>query len=788
MRSLSVIKSLPFAAFCLAVGSLVIAAPPAAAAKTSAAAGNGAAGSPGAGSADGGQTVTFDGVSVRVPAAWPVVNLARRPGACPRLDVHAVYVGTPGPASDCPADLAGRTTAVQLEPASPASPDLRRATRHTVIGGRAGLTNTDAGVTHQLIDIVPSARVEVSVSYGASAAAARSVEKSIRVTGPAAATPLPRPAAVVPAAAQGVVTGPGFDTCAAPSAATMKNWLASPYRSVGVYIGGVNRACGQANLTAAWIRAIQAEGWHYFPLYVGLQAPCVAGFGDATISTASAAAQGTAAAADAVNQAAGLGIPAGTPLIFDMEAYSGGCGTAVTTFLSAWDRELHAKGYTAGVYESFSNIGDLTKASGQMTEPDVIHYADWDGHATTSSSYMPAAMWTSHQRIHQYQGGHNETWGGATVNIDNDQLDAALGGTSIAPAPPTSPAPPAQPAYRPAFRIATALNSNGTAEWFARAANGTVQHDYQHPIGSAAWWGTRAVGDSPAGLAGNPAVAVNPGGTLTLFARTSAGQVVHAWQQAGAPNDWQWGGAVGTGPAGKVTSDPGAVQAPDGDVIVLAATASGQVLTTRQSAPGANTSWTAWTAIGGDCASAPVPFVTAGKTLEAFCVTASGALDVAVLGSAGWGSWSAAGSGPAGLTGTPAVVAGPGGQTEVFATAGGKLAVATQGATTGAWTWGTSPAGSTGVRNSPAAVAWPGGGVAVLARQSSAKLGYAIQSATGTWSAWTTIGGHVLGSPAAWVNTGGVPEVAFLDQQLQVAVSTYGSGTWAPFTELGGGF
>jgi hypothetical protein len=50
------------------------------------------------------------------------------------------------------------------------------------------------------------------------------------------------------------------------------------------------------------------------------------------------------------------------------------------------------------------------------------------------------------------------------------------------------------------------------------------------------------------------------------------------------------------------------------------------------------------------------------------------------------------------------------------------------------------------------------------------------------------IGGHVLGSPAAWVNSGGAPEVAILDQQLKLAVSTYSGAAWAPWTELGGGF
>jgi hypothetical protein len=750
----------------------VIAAPPASAARTGVADASAAART----------TVSLDGVSVTVPASWPVVNLARQPAACPRLDVHAVYLGTPGPDPDCPATLAGRTTAVQLEPATAASPDLRLATRHADIDGRAVLANIDAAVTHQLIDIVPSARVEVSVSYGASGAAARSVQKSIRVSGPAAADALAAPAAVAPAAAQGVVSGPGFDTCAAPSAGTMKDWLASPYRSVGIYIGGVNRACAQSSLTAAWIQGIQAEGWHYFPLYVGLQAPCVAGLRVATISAGNAAAQGTAAANDAVTQAAGLGIPAGTPLIFDMEAYRGGCGAAVTTFLSAWDKELHAKGYPAGVYESYSNVGDLTAAAGQMTEPDVIHYADWDGHATTASSYMPATMWTGHQRIHQYRGGHSESWGGATLDIDNDQLNVALGGTGLAPEPPARPA-------RPAFRIATAMNSNGTAEWFATAATGTVQHDYQHPVGSATWWGIRAVGDSPAGLAGNPAVAADPGGALTLFARNTAGRIEHAWQQDGAPNDWAWGGAAGAGTPAKLTSDPGAVAAPDGDVIVFAATASGAVLTTRQTSPGANTSWTSWTAIGGDCAGAPVPFVTGGKKLQVFCVTRAGALDVATLGASGWGSWVAAGAGPAGMTGTPAVIAGPDGQTEVLVTAAGKLACAWASAATGVWSWGTSPAGPAGVRNSPAAAAWPGGGVAVFARQANGQLGYAVQaSVAGSWSAWTVIGGHVLGSPAAWVNAGSIPEVAILNPRLQIAVSTYANGMWTPFTELGGGF
>jgi hypothetical protein len=714
-----------------------------------------------------------------------VLNLTRHPSACPRLDVHAVYIGRPGPAPLCPADLAGKATAVQLQAASPDSPDLRQATRATVIGGKPARTNADAAQTHTIIDVLPSAGIEVSLSYGGSPAQARSIEKSITISGQAHAVRLAVPGVIRPAAAQGVVTGKGFDTCAAPSAATMKDWLASPYRAVGIYIGGVNRACAQANLTPGWIRAVQAQGWHYFPLYVGLQAPCVAGFGDETIKAASATAQGKAAADDAVVQAGDLGIPAGTPIIYDMEAYGSGCSSAVTTFLSAWDAELHAKGYTAGIYESYGNIADLVGAAKQITEPDIIHYADWDGHATTASPYMPATMWTHDQRIHQYAGGNDETFDGATLDIDNDELDVALSGGSTGGGGGGGGGGSGGTQYRPGFRIAVALNSNGSAEWFAGAANGTVRHNYQYPVNTAGWSQTRAVGNSPSDLTGNPAVAVNPDGTLTLFARTTAGQVVHAWQQPGAPNGWHWGGAAGSGSLpGTPASGPAAIAAPGGAVAVFVTLGSGAVATSSQNSPGANSSWSAWTSLAGNCSGAVAPLVS-GRTLTVFCTTSGDTLARDVLGADGWGGWQQLPAGPARLAGVPAAVTGPGGQPEVFARTGtGTLASATQAAG-GSWTWGTVSGAK--IRRSPAAVAWPGGGVAVLAQQPSGHLGYAVQSASGGWSSWTTLRQRLLGSPAAWVNASGSPEVAVLTPGLQVAVSTY-AADWSAWKALGGGY
>jgi len=374
-----------------------------------------------------------------------VLNLSRHPAACPRLDIRAVYLGSPGPHPSCPAGAVGRAEAVWIRRVRPAGPEAREATAATTIAGQPGWTSPGSLVQNPVTtDVLPRAGAEISIYNGGDLALARRIRATIRVRSAAGSRrgaragrpavlggPLPRPAR---APAQALYVGGGFDTCAAPTATVMTHWLASPYRAVGIYIGGINRACAQANLTAGWITAIQRQGWHYFPFYAGLQATCVQAGGDATINPKKAAAQGKAAAMDAASQAENLGIPHGTPIIYDMEAYAG-CGTQVVTFLSAWDSELKALHYQAAVYESFSNIGDLVKAAATMTEPDVIHYADWDGKATTRSSYMPASMWTKHQRIHQYQGGHNERWGGVTVDIDNDQLDTVLGGAGAAAGP-----------------------------------------------------------------------------------------------------------------------------------------------------------------------------------------------------------------------------------------------------------------------------------------------------------------------------------------------------------------
>jgi len=324
------------------------------------------------------RTVDFDGQAVAVPHGWPVYRLAEHPHMCVRLDRRAVYLGTPGASQRCPSDAIGRRRAILVDP-----------------GARV------------------RARAQASSGVGTPASGTAGAE---------------------------VFTGLGFDACAAPSSRAMASWATSPYRGIGVYIGGANRACSQPNLTTTWVGEQVAAGWHLIPTYVGLQAPTSSCTSCAKIGSSKATAQGTEAASDAAAKAQSVGIGPGSPIYFDMEAYTrtSSATAATLAFLSAWTVRLHSLGYTSGAYSSSSSgIADLAHAVGSAyTLPDDIWSANWNGARNTLDPYLPSTAWASHQRIHQYRGGHNETYGLFTIDIDNDYVDGATVGTRTRPALP----------------------------------------------------------------------------------------------------------------------------------------------------------------------------------------------------------------------------------------------------------------------------------------------------------------------------------------------------------------
>lgn len=231
----------------------------------------------------------------------------------------------------------------------------------------------------------------------------------------------------------GIFTGQAFDACTAPSSATMATWKkSSPYRAIGIYIGGVDRGCAQPNLTAAWVKTQVQAGWHLIPIYVGPQASCTGATTKKTlISNAAGASTGAASAQDAVNQAKSLGLTLGSTVVYDMEAYAttdATCRAGVLSFLSAWSAKLHYLGYFSGFYSSIGSGGADQVANygaAGYVRPDYIDFARWDSVSTTTDVAIPASYWPGHRRMKQYRGGHTETYGGVTINIDTNYVDYA---------------------------------------------------------------------------------------------------------------------------------------------------------------------------------------------------------------------------------------------------------------------------------------------------------------------------------------------------------------------------
>jgi hypothetical protein len=239
-------------------------------------------------------------------------------------------------------------------------------------------------------------------------------------------------------------TGYGFDACTAPSSRSMRAWReSSPFEAIGVYIGGRNRACTQPSLTTTWVREQVSAGWHLIPTYVGLQAPTSSCSTCAKLDSSFAAGEARLEAEDAVADAEAIGIAPGSPIYHDMESYTRTpSATASTmTFLAAWTTRLHELGYASGVYSSSgSGIADLASRWGTSFEsPDDLWIADWNGRADTEEPGVSEDAWPDHQRIHQYRGGHDETWGGVRINIDSDYVDAMTVGASAGVGRPLPP-------------------------------------------------------------------------------------------------------------------------------------------------------------------------------------------------------------------------------------------------------------------------------------------------------------------------------------------------------------
>jgi len=275
----------------------------------------------------------------------------------------------------------------------------------------------------------------------------------------AAATVLATLSTAAPATAANPVTpgnftGHGFDQCLAPTQSAMNSWLKdSPFLAAGIYIAGDSRGCrSQPNLTPSWVGTQLRKGWRLLPITLGPQASCHPSFprySDDTVINPRPGSNGSYPRArkqarhwadETVEEARRLGIVMRSTLWYDLEGFDTGntrCRESSLAFLSAWTTRLHALDYVSGVYSSAgSGIKMLDDARvdrpDRFTLPDRIWIARWDGVANTRTDYIRNDGWLPGGRMKQYRGGHTETWGGVSINIDSNWLD--LGKGSHAPA------------------------------------------------------------------------------------------------------------------------------------------------------------------------------------------------------------------------------------------------------------------------------------------------------------------------------------------------------------------
>ncbi len=357
-------------------------------------------------------------------------------------------------------------------------------------------------------------------------------------------------------ATPGDFTGYGFDQCVAPTQSAMDAWWKkSPFTAVGIYISGDSRACRtQPNLSPTWVATQVARGWRLLPIALGPQASCQPRFprykDDFKISPnptggyATAAAQGAAEADKNAADAATYGIGAGSTIWYDLEGFNlqdTHCRESALVFTSAWVTRIKALGYIAGFYSS-AQLGHQDARRRPPPAPRPVRPAgphlDRPLGRRAPTPPRPTSRedgWRPGGRMKQYLGGHNETWGGVTINIDSNFIDLGAG---------SQPRPEGRcPGTRLGFWKYPALSPSSAKSTRVKALQCllTEQGTYSGPIngsydaatiaGARAWQSARKFTPSNT-FEKRHWIALLAAGARTTVKRGSADESVHRLQRA----------------------------------------------------------------------------------------------------------------------------------------------------------------------------------------------------------------------------------------------------------------
>jgi hypothetical protein len=122
-----------------------------------------------------------------------VYDLTKNPRQCVRYDVHAVYLGTPGPDPDCPPNLVGRVDTVSVQaPAASAGPNTAGNSKGPRQGGQLALnpgTIVQDPDRHELALAMPDKAPSIGATYGTGPGATEQMLATVRpAAAPRAAT------------------------------------------------------------------------------------------------------------------------------------------------------------------------------------------------------------------------------------------------------------------------------------------------------------------------------------------------------------------------------------------------------------------------------------------------------------------------------------------------------------------------------------------------------------------------------------------------------------------------
>lgn len=277
-------------------------------------------------------------------------------------------------------------------------------------------------------------------------------------------------------------SGFAFDACSAPSQSVMDRWrTSSPFTGVGIYLGGVHRACAQEHLSVSWVERQIETGWRLLPIWVGPQAYCtgydhrISGKPGKNDRFGAAQAMGIQEARRAVAAARALRIPPREVIFYDLEPFDTGssaCRRSSLAFLERWTEELHRLGYQSGVYSHVNaGISLLSRTGRHYTRPDAVWYAWIDRAGSMPSEYIADQEFMRTSRVHQYALDTGVEFGGIRMDIDWNFV--SLGSTSSA-APPAS-------CDKAAARVAPRTLNPGASGPLVRVAQCLVLPGDRHP-------------------------------------------------------------------------------------------------------------------------------------------------------------------------------------------------------------------------------------------------------------------------------------------------------------------